>query len=238
MKRNVKVLLGIFCLVGGWQVSRISHASQALKAVTFIALDELLAQDEQQRMVHALMQEHTVSPVPSVCTLRQRYPEVDASYVRRLRPQTYHITITCPRPLIRLNNDLLLSSRCDALPAHLYDGDVVQRLQVLEHTPLKQYTAVSPDVVSFVGHMPDELWHHFTVCWQAPTTVVLSDKEHPYLSLLCDATHIPDTAVINDCHEIYQQFDQTALRVKKQQVVADVRFERQIVAYVKSQGGI
>ncbi|HBL98011.1 TPA: hypothetical protein DDZ86_00010 [Candidatus Dependentiae bacterium] len=110
-------------------------------------------------------------------------------------------------------------------PYARYKEDIVSSLPTLEIDPAS-FAQHQTLIYSWLTSLPDRFFERFSVVWQTPHALFITDQNHPKLTLLA-TTDTPITKQTNNIiHELSTLIAQTS---ETQQWLADLRFRGQVV---------
>lgn len=217
---------GCFCLV----------APASSKNVSIISIDPLISDRKQQEMVTVLESKYYQKPETWCSDVQKQFPHIKKISMTYTVPGVPTISIQAFAPRLRVNNEYVL----------LENGKLVAK-DSFQESYLNQLTEISvamplvdqSSLLNFSEELTPLLYERFAITWHNATQIKLQDKQNQHFMMMCECTNLPTASVIQRCETIYQNIKEQQLTYKKNPqgtCVTDIRFEKQIIAYIAKEG--
>ena len=162
--------------------------------------------------------------------LKEEFQEIKECYARLYADGKCVISVEAKKPLISLNSAFVLT----------YDGTSIERVSFHENglssleTIAVQQALTTTDgqaLAAYIKSIPTDYLSKYEVCWKNKHEIAFYDKERKVL-FLTDVTTLPNEAIHQSLNEIIHGM-KTLPNKKQKQLVADIRFEHQLIIYEK-----
>lgn len=174
---------------------------------------------------------HTNFSAKKLCNhLKEEFREIKECQARLYADGKCIISVAAKKPLIALNRDSVLT----------HEGTSVERISFHEkavtslETVAVQQTLTDADgqsLACYIKSMPADYLSAYDICWKSKYEISLYDKQRK-LFFLADVTTMPNQAIEQSLNEIINGMV-TLPNKKQKQLVADIRFEHQLIIYEK-----
>ncbi len=169
----------------------------------------------------------------SISAIKNEFPFLHTCAIRMMAPGIYHITYSAQKPVACLGNTHCITSQGLLVPAEHY---CVTRRTALPCI----YTALSPDsiadtqpLLSFINHAYEQIRERYTVEYKGDHAFFLHDQINNNNSILTCADILLTQDLLHAINNIFLEKNQQvrSSRTKKNQWIADVRFDNQVILY-------
>lgn len=226
----LKTLLSATLVVGFWQASKFCNAMLAASYYTF-TFDPLLSDIQQEKIIFAVR--HTgITQIDELAHLiKEKCPAVNNVVIQRMANKSWHIEVTASSPFMIVNADWVLNQQGNLVSHSLYTS------QSLVHIPsitmkVSKNTApsLSPIFRQWLAGLDAAILKNYTIHWHGDYEIWLREKKNPTYALICTCLKALHPELIAYCEGIQKGTEGKANKTAtKKPVVADVRFEKQIV---------
>ena len=202
--------------------SEIQHTTVAYH------IDERLSQDVQRQII-AFVQSHADSApqqlIDDICAQFGFVENVQLSHTPHA--QTLQIQ---SRPLLALINDQEVATAAGLLfDKNNFSDQSLQNIKRVQ-VPAEQCTQMlAPVVHDWIERMPADLFASFAVTWVDENAIELKSKNDSQLVIRCSHTQSVDQLCAQACAQAKDEMVQQRSLERHQELVADVRFDRQII---------
>jgi len=221
-----------FLLLGTCISFSYTRSVKRIETPYVISIDPLLSDREQEQVVVAFEHDR-LSPTSTLFEkLTHQFPEIKTISMMHHPTGVKKLSITTHAPQARINNELVINEAAVFLPKAIYDHKITEQLINISVPQLPNVPA--HDLINFVHTIPQAIYERFSISWMRPTEIWLKDTQCSDFLVACDDQHMIDSQCITQCESVYQKMKESHKRTKKTaQLITDVRFENQIIAYFK-----
>jgi hypothetical protein len=188
---------------------------------------------EMQQEISASLSNKTGMPAHEVISfLTSQFPCISQVGFQIQPSKEALISVNAQIPLVRINEMQVLTQTARLISMHDFDSHLIASLSHIQ---------VMPDVLSDAGALA-ELQRHFkniepiilqefNVTWHKSNEIVLADMRNPLVHYVCSAHQLADHKRIQSYVDQVAQLmlERASSPASKKQLIADVRFENQLV---------
>ncbi len=162
--------------------------------------------------------------------LKKQFAAIKECSARLYADGTCALAIVAKKPLIKLSSDIVLTHEGTSTELALWNAKAVADLATIT---IKQSFAESDGkaLAAYIKSMPPHYFQHYDICWNNKHEISFYDKERK-IFFLSDITTMPDDSFCQSLNEIISGME-IVKNKKQKQLVADIRFERQLIIYEK-----
>lgn len=165
-----------------------------------------------------------------------RFPYVNNVKIIFQSNSTIEYIFSVALPLCRINNRYILTDSGTVCLQNIYDESSIGNLVCVQvdQSELQQEKSMR-ELAHMIQQANKAMFERYDLYWKNSHYIQLSSKNNQNFKVICDSFRIPDTAILDHCEHIGQEFQ---LNQQKQSlgIFADVRFAKQIVVYSKMGG--
>lgn len=168
----------------------------------------------------------------SFADLQTQFPYIKSLKIQRSAPAHTDYETIAHELLVTINNQQVVTDNGLVFNRELFAPRSVKFLYNIE--TVHQHSARVPEafIDSMHAFMPD-IVKAYTVTWIDDKEIVLHDKVQPLFFIKCSAKKLPDKQVLATCtrlmQEILQQLSEKKIQKVQQSLIADIRFDKQII---------
>jgi len=187
-----------------------------------------------QKDIQTFIQQQRVTDLAQLSqAIQEKFHQIKAVQACHDRTGVLRIVLDASEPKLLINNEYVLCKN-GAVVVHAYIPDEIR--VDLAAIATKDKSLVEDLVFrSWAQHLPIQLCHEYAIVWVDQFTVYYTDQKNKAFHLVCDAAQYPDVSILNSYQEIKNTLSQRN-GLRNQQVIADARFDRQIIVR-KEKGG-
>ncbi len=198
--------------------------------ILLVSIDPLISEQEQEKIVIACQSYSSAQTSEFFKSLGQQFPQIKSVAVTQQPCGINKIAIASYAPQARINDNMIVTELGALEPASHYNSSFTQQLVTIsvpdtKHDSLKE-------LVSYIQISSPNVCQQFEMSWMRPTNIILRDKQQKNFIIACDDSRILEQSCVEKCETIYREMKE-ANKKKTQHVVTDVRFDHQIIAYLK-----
>jgi hypothetical protein len=169
-------------------------------------------------------------------SLYTQYSSIASLSIAFLPHYTAQVTINALRPVLRVNDTHVITETYSVLPADIYKQhyrETVSRIHIDDAKTVSAFTAAR--MCACLAHLPETVVQDYEIVWRDETDVWLYHKHEKAIALRIHADCVIDQQEIMHGCQILHTVQERDIRTKKKGIlwVADMRFEKQIVAYTR-----
>jgi hypothetical protein len=158
-------------------------------------------------------------------SLKKKFPCIEHVTSERQAPGIAHIQIKTAKPLLSLNDSMILASDGSFVSKEVFTKAMMKKTIPIACSDLSTMTpALAPSLRFFLN----PLLHSYTITWHNDHTTLLHDKQDPWFTVICNAQSAPSDATLIRCEQLKQKL---IITKSNNNWIADVRFHNQIVVY-------
>ena len=228
---RMSIFFGV-CLLGIGYIYRLIFFARAVHVVCDDMIDQVYCA--------ALQEQLTVSMVnyPKTCaaSIHAQYPFVDAITFSFLSDYTALVEICARRPILQINTTHIVMENYDIISADVYKIQYKAMLPRMQVTDVGALTAsIAKKMCSCVDHVDDAILEQYDLQWHDETDVWLIKKTDTSVAFRIHADFVCTQQELAQGQQVLQLVREEREKTKKKKAlwVADMRFEKQIVAYTR-----
>lgn len=142
------------------------------------------------------------------------------------------ISVNAQIPLVRINEMQVLTQTARLVSMHDFDSHLISNLSHIQVVPdvLADASALA-ELQRHFKNIEPAILHEFNVTWHKSNEIVLADMRNPLVHYVCCAHQLADHKRIQTYVDQVAQLmlERASSPASKKQLVADVRFENQLV---------
>ena len=172
--------------------------------------------------------------------LKKQFPQVKSLIVERCAPGVMHYDIQSVRPLVTINKQCVVAENGAVFPMTLFAQRSVNFLYDVA-VPNFGFKQLPTSFVTAMQEMLPEMFSSYAVSWIDDKEMWLRDKNDPSFFIICNTKKLPDAQMFSHCNRLRQEMTQKTdeRKTEKQSiVVADIRFDKQIIFSGDKKGGV
>lgn len=206
------------------------------------AFDEHLSPQTKERIEAQLTHQLHLKPFEIISFLLSRFTCIEHASLRIEPNKDAVITMKAQRPLVRVNEQYILSSSARLIPVHDFESSHIANLMCMKVAP--EILTDAQALQELTRHMKEvepTLLQEFNVMWHKSHEVVLTDVHNPLIQYVFCAHQLADHPRIQlyidqVAHLMIERGVETAQQ--KKQLIADVRFENQVILRGPAMSGL
>lgn len=194
--------------------------------------DEKLSQEIQQQISASLSKHMGESAPEIISSLTAEFPCI-AHVKLHIQPnKDALVAVQAQTPLLRMNDAYVLTQNAQALQAHYFDPQIISNLSQMQAAP--DVLSDAQALLELKNHVKDiepSIFQDFNLTWRQLNEVVLEDKNNSLVHYVCCAHQLSDKTRIKIYVDQVTQLmvDRMANSPSKKQLIADLRFENQLI---------
>jgi hypothetical protein len=167
-------------------------------------------------------------------TLQKKYPAILAVTIEQ-SAQATNISIDSVIPWSTINKQYVVDSLGNQLSSACFDPAIIEQLPNFSIDP-KELTNRTHQrrAHHFATQLPRAFFDTFDVFWKDQTHIYLTTKTKPSWCILTYDSQSFNEKIISQCCDCVQSTQSNVKQQKNSTLVADIRFEKQIVLYHKN----
>ena len=227
--RAVAALLSITGLIGSvatYKVAAIVFSGAQHASITY-HIDERLSQKSQRHIITYIEKNRSISSqklIDDVCMQFKCIDSVRLCYI----PHRANMHVSACTLLAKINHQFVATTSGMVLEKEQYDPILVDRLK---HINIHELCEIQlPTVIhNWIDRAPFEVFEAFDVAWFDGNHIELQNKKDPQLVICCTHTQPINSLAVDACTHAKKTLISDSMWAKHHEVVADVRFDRQII---------
>ncbi len=228
--KRFRITVFLICIVGAGVVFHKAYRSVfAVRYVTY-SFDDTIAPETQQDIIAqvALFQNNgRYNPKTVIETITKQFACVKSVSVHCLACNAAEVTVTAHEPLIRINNDYVLTNAKTVVPYVSYAPYVLTSLSLLSMTDPVPYECSDAMMGAVKRCIKDRIFERYTLCWVNEHELRFGDLNDQSFSLICDSVSLPDCTKLVSYEKLKNSVKARGSSQKRW--VADMRFDNQII---------
>ncbi len=226
--RAVAALLGMTGLIGSvatYKVAAIIFTGMQHASITY-HIDERLSQKSQQQIIAHIENNRSISPQDLINDVRTQFGCIDSIQLK-YTPYTAEMHISARELSAVVNDQFVVTISGIMLEKEQYSPFLFDNLK---HINMHELCEIKlPAIIhSWIDRAPFELFKAFDVVWFDENNIELKNKKDSQLVIRCAHTQSVDSLAIDACRDAKQALMNDNW-VRHHEVIADVRFDRQII---------
>jgi hypothetical protein len=235
------ILTKVLFVVAFGIIIRHVHASFVNNQRIVVTADSILHESISATISDYLV-EHDLFKKSSLAALtddiKKQSPAIAHVTSERCPPHTIHVHLHACKPMISINDTVVLATNQTYVPQKLFVSCVIKECTAITyHEEIKALTDFSPALTTGSHQLRIDALKNYTIDWHNDHYTRLHNAHTPQFSIICSADSLPTNELIKQCEQIEQKITMQSARTKKKQHwVADIRFRDQIVVYNEEKG--
>ncbi len=227
--KRLRIFILIVCGLGG--VAALHRTWNSICAVHYVtySFDSQLspsAQETISQFVRFFEYQGEYNPTAIVAQLPQEFPCIKSISVRHLPYHVAQVAVAAHDPVIRINDDCVLTEKQTIISNSYYALFVINELPELSVAAPVPSTVSEQIMLAIKRCMKESVFEQYALSFVGEHEWYLCDKNDPSFTLVCDTETFP----IQDRIATYQRVKKKIKnRVNAKKWMADVRFDNQII---------
>ena len=229
----VLIVLTMSCFFGGF-VGVFGNVNYVLKSNVGLS-------DQTQKTIHSVFAEEKIKdPKELYQVLKKEIPLIEEATLSYPSEEKVTVKLTLQQPHFAINQGYVLTDNGTMASASLLSKDVVLKLPQVsvdrcQNTP----SCVPGEFSACMREVPEKVFDRYDVKWEDQTKIELRDKQDPKFIIIASCNTLSNKRLLKACQEIKEKElseNKSKYRKKGHRLVADVRFDRQIVFFAEKEG--
>lgn len=212
----------------------VLRSSKISSKPTIEFIFDTLSSPEQTAQVSIFAQDLDIAPVNTLIDrLCRQFSFIDSITIRKKVGNTFVCSISTQKPILKINDDCVLSSRGQLIPVSSYEKTALASIPLLAVAGDERAFYQSGLLQKCARSIDQDLCKEYAVSLDDVHTLSLRSKKRENCLVLIS----PESIMRERIDQIEKLFDQMASNlVRKIQWIADARFEHQIIFYEGKRG--
>ncbi|TET05876.1 hypothetical protein E3J79_03740 [Candidatus Dependentiae bacterium] len=206
-----------------------------------ITNDSILSTTAQECIKTVVAQDIDYQSVPFATIahqLKDTFPFIKVVTIAHLATGTVAIHLTIYKPIIRINNNLVLLESGVLELQQLFKYDIIASLPTVSvHESVCTDSRLTSDFYTCLSAISPHLFKEYEINWHNKHELWLTDKNQHSFKILCDIYSISNEQKLRLCKKLKEEIKgkKEVLLNKSKTWIADIRFDNQIIVF--SRGG-
>jgi hypothetical protein len=233
--RSFFILCAALC-VAAIVIKKNGHAKKKLLPARIFTIDPLFSSAEQE-VITSFLRAASVAPQELFKKILDQFSVIKSVSTSHQATGVNEITITAKVPVVCINDSMLMTDEGLFVPRGVYEEDFLKNLSTLQVGSAKNYMNADQALISFAKKVPSYIWQRFMVTWKDSTAITLHDKIKTDFCVLCNSWQAVEPSLLERVDQVYDVVREMKPSKKMEMLIADIRFENQIVAYYQNDRG-
>ena len=170
-------------------------------------------------------------PAKIISTIKENFPFIKTVALNYEATKQLDIIVSTYKPIYLINSNQLLLESGELNSREDYTSEVTQNLPTINfNNKDKQQEKRKLTESSILQQIDHEIKKQYSIVWKNENHILLNDKNQKNFSILCNAHSILQKNKITTCQKLKnKKIARNRWYLTKRQVIADIRFDKQII---------
>jgi len=222
-------ILAVSVIAGFWGINHLCQRLLQARSVSF-AFDTVLSKVQQEKIKFTVCQTGFKNPASVATLIKEKFPIIDQVIVQRHPNARWHIMVTSTPPLVRVNQQWILTELGAFVPcAHYHEPCLMGIPDIYMKTSARSTPLVSGTFKAWLIALNKTVFERYSLTWNHDYEIILTEKNNPSFSIVTTCLQPLSEQALALCENIKKDIAQHKTQSNAKIVKADIRFDKQIV---------
>ena len=242
MKSRIKYIFSLIYVLIALTISGFFGCfTGVFGSVNYVLKSNVGLSDQTQKLIHSIFEsEKTKEPGVLYKSLKKKIPLIEEATLAYPSKERVVIKLRLQQPHFAINKDYVLTDDGTVAVSSLLNKDVVGRLPQINVDRCQNTRSCVPgEFCSCMDSVPGGVFEDYEVKWEDQTKIELRDKHDPRFVVVTSCGTPISQQLLETCQKIKKMElseNKYKYRKKDHRLVADVRFDRQIIFFAEKEG--